>query len=643
MKKWITCTIMAVMMAAMIFVGTGNNVFADDEVTYDSNMQTKKFDVDIKVGEDGSYTVTENIKVKFNNPRHGIYRYIPYKGNVITIDKNGDQKKLLYYANFDLLSNDSKTDVDEDSDGNSEVLKFGSEDYTVRKGNYKYTYQLTPVYQGDTYDYLYYNIFPTLWRNKIPKGSTFTIHFPKETDVKNVNFYYGRYGESKNANDVLALKYDEKNNQIKGTLKKTLPFKSGLTCYSDLGDGYFTQRYELGVDRWIFGLSIGVLVIAAALFVLFGRDEKIIPSIQYQPPEGMDSAVVGYIIDGSVDDKDVISLILYWADKGYLKMKEKGQEDMEFIKLKDIPDAEPRYQRRMFEALFKKKDKVKASSLQYKFADTVGIVKDDIKYEYKKNIYTTSSKVARIVSLVLMQLPICLFAFIMMLFSPDGILNLILPLMAWILYFIGMFLACHSVDKWYAISKGSRIGLPIASAILSILGFVFYGLYYYEKIQRGELFDFFNVYLLVVAVSFIGVILTAFMKKRTHQCVEWMGYLAGLRDFIETAELDRMKVLAKDHPDMFYHILPYSMVFGLFDLYGKKLDALKLPAPDWYVYGGSDPYFHYYMMGHYMNHVVSENLTIAEPSESGSGGFFSGGDGGGFSGGGFGGGGGGSW
>ena len=49
-------------MAAMIFMGTGNNVFANDEVTYDSNMQTKKFDVDVKVGEDGSYTVTENIK-----------------------------------------------------------------------------------------------------------------------------------------------------------------------------------------------------------------------------------------------------------------------------------------------------------------------------------------------------------------------------------------------------------------------------------------------------------------------------------------------------------------------------------------------------------------------------------------------------
>ena len=220
MRKWITCTIMAVMMAAMIFMGTGNNVFANDEVTYDSNMQTKKFDVDVKVGEDGSYTVTENIKVKFVNPRHGIYRYIPYKGKVITSDKNGDQKKLLYYADFTLLSNDSKTDVDEDSDGNSQVLRFGSADYTVSKGNYRFTYQLIPKYQGDTYDYLYYNIFPTLWRNKIPEGSTFTIHFPKKTDLKSVNFYYGRYGESKYAKDVITLKYDEEKNRY--LLKKAV-------------------------------------------------------------------------------------------------------------------------------------------------------------------------------------------------------------------------------------------------------------------------------------------------------------------------------------------------------------------------------------------------------------------------------------
>ena len=42
MRKWITCTIMAVMMAAMIFMGTGNNVFAnDDNRNNDRNRRVK--------------------------------------------------------------------------------------------------------------------------------------------------------------------------------------------------------------------------------------------------------------------------------------------------------------------------------------------------------------------------------------------------------------------------------------------------------------------------------------------------------------------------------------------------------------------------------------------------------------------------
>ena len=67
---------------------------------------------------------------------------------------------------------------------------------------------------------------------------------------------------------MITLKYDEEKNQIKGTLKKTLPFKNGLTCYSDLGDGYFYSK-NMRSERidGFFRLSIGVLVITAVLFV----------------------------------------------------------------------------------------------------------------------------------------------------------------------------------------------------------------------------------------------------------------------------------------------------------------------------------------------------------------------------------------
>ena len=49
------------------------------------------------------------------------------------------------------------------------------------------------------------------------------------------------------------------------------------------------------------------------------------------------------------------------------------------------------------------------------------------------------------------------------------------------------------------------------------------------------------------------------------------GYLAGLRDFIETAELERMKVIAEQSPHLFYHILPFAYVFGLTDLLLDKM------------------------------------------------------------------------
>ena len=39
------------------------------------------------------------------------------------------------------------------------------------------------------------------------------------------------------------------------------------------------------------------------------------PDVYKRQPEGMDSAVVGYVIDGSVDDKDVMSLKMCIRDR----------------------------------------------------------------------------------------------------------------------------------------------------------------------------------------------------------------------------------------------------------------------------------------------------------------------------------------
>jgi hypothetical protein len=48
----------------------------------------------------------------------------------------------------------------------------------------------------------------------------------------------------------------------------------------------------------------------------------VIPTVEFYPPPELTSADIGYIFDNQVDTKDITSLILYWASKGYLAIEE---------------------------------------------------------------------------------------------------------------------------------------------------------------------------------------------------------------------------------------------------------------------------------------------------------------------------------
>lgn len=629
----------------MLLTGTagwsGSIVMAADGVTNDSAMQTRQYNVGITVNQDQSYTVTENIKVNFLEDRHGIYRYIPNKGRMLYENQNGENQWIPYYANVNMK--DSSETYDEESEEGNVVFRFGDEDTYVREGNYRFTYDFIPEYQEESFDRAYYNIFPVQWQNKIPAGSKFTIHFTKDTDLENIRLFAGEYGSGEDASDLIDLNIDQENFTVEGTLRQDLALGSGLTFDKPMESGYFTSGHQPGGYRIILGITAAVLVATAALYFLFGRDEKIIPSIQYQPPEGLDSAAVGYVVDGALEDKDVVSLILYWADKGYLRIEEKKKKDLLLVKIRDLDEDAPDYQKEMFGKLFQKKDSVKTSSLKYKFADTIAVVKDQIKIAYKDQIYTSRSRLVRIIASLITPVPLIAFIVMMAVYSYQGGLIIFLSIVSCIMLIIGEIWAICAVDTWYTTKAGMRKLNIAASVLLPAAAVIIYGAAYWREVSQGNAFDYLWLYAFAGVVSLLAVLFTAFMKQRTKQCVDWMGRLAGLRDFIETAELDRMKVMAEEHPEMFYHILPYASVLGVSDIFSKKLDAIALPAPEWFVPYSGYTVFHYYMIHDCISHAASASLTAVKASESlgsGGGGSFSGG---GFSGGGFGGGGGGSW
>ena len=129
------------------------------ELKEDRNMTTQYFNTDIEVGENQSYKVTEQIGVDFLTPRHGIYRYIPVKGSVLT-KVGGNFQGVPYNARMTELESGEETEVD--SESGSKVIRFGSEDaYLTGRKEYRFSYTVTPRFQENAYQNAYYNVFPT--------------------------------------------------------------------------------------------------------------------------------------------------------------------------------------------------------------------------------------------------------------------------------------------------------------------------------------------------------------------------------------------------------------------------------------------------------------------------------------------------
>ena len=195
------------------------------------------------------------------------------------------------------------------------VARIGSEDRLVSgERTYVITYTCNLGHNGeDAFDEFYRNVIMCSYGNTIENAS-FTIEMPKDFDASNVYCYLGEY-ESGSPDGV---EWSKRGNTITG--RTTRPIKGGefLTVQIWLPEGYFVGVVDPeAVWRVVsYVVSGACVLLALILWLTLGRDSEVYPTVEFYPPEGMTPAEAGYIIDGCVDNKDVVSLILYWADKG---------------------------------------------------------------------------------------------------------------------------------------------------------------------------------------------------------------------------------------------------------------------------------------------------------------------------------------
>lgn len=606
----------------------------------DYGYDITSYHTDISIDEENNYHNTETITVDFLESRHGIYRYIPYKQNMVW-DTNGSSRTYSYNTPVKSIGVPGYN-YQTYQEGGYTVIKIGDPEQYL-KGKKVYTISYDHVLGDDKLeerDFVYYNLIGNKWDTTISDIS-FSVTLPAAFDADKIKFYAGSYGSTETA----AVDYQVLGNTISGSLRTTLQPGEGLTIFVDLPQGYFNVPPPF---PWQLVLIIAagiITVISLILFFLFGRDGRLVTPVEFYAPPGITSAEAGYIIDTTVDDKDIVSLIIYWAAKGYLSIERIDKNDFKLSKLADIPDAAYNYEKHMFKKLFENRESVLTSDLKNNFYETIDITKSLLadKFATKENrLYSSSSKalgkLVRFLAVVLVF--ISLFgATYGDIYSLPGLM--IVAALGTVIVFLPFIWLARTQVRWQGLRRAKRSAMLIVNIIVMLLLLTAYVTY--MGIQ-----DLAWAGIVIAVVTVFLNIIGGFMRKRTRRGSELLGRILGLKNFLERAEKPRIETLVEENPAYFYDVLPFTYVLGVSDKWSKKFEGIAMRPPDWYndSYDRTvvfSPLIFQVALFHSMASMGSAMASRPAPQggTAGPGGF--GGGGGGFSGGGFGGGGGGSW
>lgn len=595
--------------------------------------------IEMNVHEDGSIDIVETYQLDFSDYRHGFYRNIPTSYQQ-TWDMDGTPKQKSYYFPVSAVSCNTTCSLEQNYDGIQ--IKLGDADDTViGEQSYQISYHVqTKDLDLNGIQMLYWNLIGDF--DTTIKSFSYRIQMPKAFDAQQVYTYTGKYGAY-----GTNLTYEVDGNIISGKIKTSMMSNENATIMVHLPNDYFQFPVPKNYDGWTLGMMLVLLLICGVLFMRFGKDDDIITTVEFTAPDGLDSAGVGYVIDQFADNKDILSLLLIWANGGYIKIYDQ-KDGFQLEKIKSLPVDAKEYEKEFFYALFSKKDLVdKEDLMNQQVSNALNRSKHKLSSYFRvkeRRVSIGASTAIQVLMLGMLVLPQMMLS-IACGYAKYETMFLVIP------FLIPIPLLMISSIPWIFIMRKHHAMKQSTFYLSAILTLIFNGIF---LMANAAIQWFFNaswyMILLALLISIVLMIMMMFMDKRSKQGNVWLGQILGLKEFILSCEKDRIELLVKDDPYAFFDILPYAYVLGVSDTWVKKFEDIAIPYPSWYE-GYDDGRVFTSMLWwshfHYCFHDISKAATYVPQPKGGSGGgsFGSGGfgGGGGFSGGGFGGGGGGSW
>ena len=578
MKKVLrNVAVLAVLLAILLLPSFA---FAQAEPDYVIRSE----DIAVKVNKDNTYDISKKITADFSGSigeTHGITETVPVDMQLKRMVNGNFVENGAHAVLSDLTAN---VPADMEKDGSNMVVRLGDPDTAVtgvQEYEYGYRYDLG----ADTLpgaDEFYYNLVSP--ENTIPiEHLTFTIEMPEEFNAEKIGFTTGDSGSG--TYDTEALRYTVEGNTIRGEVVKTIEGGYGVGVRIELPEGYYVGA-RTAFSSFLPALVAGAaaLVVTIILLAAAGSRRREVETVEFEAPEGMNSADVGYIIDGESSDKDVVSLLICWADRGYIEIHQPDEKNMVFKKVRDLPADANDYEKIIFSKMFVLSDSIGIKEMKYEFADTIRSAKKRIKAKYntaQNRVYTKKSVAFEYLSTVLAAVPLAAIAIVASyLDSMDVFNSVLMGVIFGLVCWFGALLVCDAVSKRKSDKKSASIGKTIGGIVL--IAACYAAVYLFFPLIAG-------LWLCIPAVaSFLMALMAGSMPRRTEQGAQWAGRILGLKRFIETVEADKLKTMVNDDPSYFYHILPYAYVLGVSDVWAKRFESIALEPPHWYYgyYGG---------------------------------------------------------
>lgn len=368
-----------------------------------------------------------------------------------------------------------------------------------------------------------------------------------------------------------------------------------------------------------YGDAAAVILTVAIILLLilkirWGRDPENQFKVEFYPPEGIDPLDAGYIIDGFIDEDDMIALIFHMAAKGYLDIREfpgsEGQREYSFRAL-EFPENESEGMKTFYRLFFdipegmteiKDDEGQNISATLEEGGKRVEAGKRKLRkivkrsFRGKKSFFSISSRGATFAGTMIFLAALLAIALLkewgrsntdtLSIFG-SGYASQLQVVVAWFLEFMLPCMMVTCIPSLAALIR--RIRYKNSGG--KILGSVFIALIYiaasiwliYIMCFGPNGFGNGGVTTLLIALIILAPFVIGSMRSRTRWNSSVNYRFSQFREFAENADTGKLKEIMDEDPSYFFLVLPYAYQFGITKKWARNFQDIDIDPPEWFI------------------------------------------------------------